>query len=81
MMGWMTKKEALDIGMKYHGSIYGVPVYVGPESDEPLLCAKATWLEPLLSLVLFIEQLLWPLVYGPDEEPMFQLKIVGEIEL
>lgn len=80
MLGYMTEKEALKAGMTHHGSYYGIPLWMGEiDSDAPFVFAKWAPLDLLIGLFSMIEGLIFPLVHGPDAEPMFMFKLKGKI--
>jgi hypothetical protein len=79
-LGYSTASEAKGLGCTHHGSYYGIPVWMGDiDSEAPLVFAKWAPLEPLILVFSHIEGLLFPLVHGPDAEPMFMFKVKGRI--
>jgi len=81
MLGYTTKKEAVAHGCTHHGSYYGIPLWMGDvDSEAPLVFAKWAPLDLMIYAFSWIEGLLFPLVHGPDAEPMFMFKLKGEIK-
>lgn len=81
MLGYTTKREAIQCGCTHYGSYYGIPIWMGDvDSEAPLVFAKWAPLDFLIFPFSIIEGLLHPLVHGRDSEPMFMFKVLGEIE-
>ena len=81
MLGYTTKREAIQHGCTHHGSYYGIPLWMGDvDSDAPLVFAKWAPLDLLILPMSVIERLVFPFVHGSDAEPMFMFKLLGEIE-
>lgn len=81
MLGYTTATEAKALGCTHYGSYYGIPLWMGAiDSDAPLAFAKWAPLDYLIQPFSIIEGLLFPLVHGPDAQPMFMFKVKGEIK-
>ena len=80
-LGYTPAAEAKALGCTHHGSYYGIPTWMGDiDSEAPLVFAKWAPLDYLILLASIIEGLLFPLVHGPDAQPMFMFKVKGLIE-
>nr|WP_286946263.1 hypothetical protein [Pseudomonas sp. UBA6718] len=80
-LGYTTAAEAKALGCTHHGSYYGIPIWMGDiDSEAPLVFAKWAPLDYLILASSFIEGLLFPLVHGPDAQPMFMFKVKGPVE-
>lgn len=81
MIGYTTAKMAKGLGCTHHGSYYGIPIWMGDiDSEAPLVFAKWAPLDLLMLAFSWIEGLLFPLVHGPEAQPMFMFKVGSEIE-
>lgn len=81
ILGYTTKAEAIAAGCTHHGSYYGIPLWMGDiDSEAPLVFAKWAPLDFLIGVFAMVENLLAPLVYGPDAAVGFRFKLLGEIE-
>jgi hypothetical protein len=80
MLGYMTEREASQVGVTHHGSYYGIPLWMGDvDSEAPLVFAKWAPLDILIGLASVVEGLLFPLIHGADAEPVFMFKLKGKI--
>lgn len=51
MIGFITKSEALELGMTHEGTICGVPCWLrDPHSNAPSIALKCLLLQPWVSL-------------------------------
>lgn len=81
MLGYCTKKEAIEHGCTHNGSYYGIPCWMGDiETDCPLVFAKWAPLDYLMVLFSYVEGFIWPMIHGADVEPAFMFKVKGEIK-
>lgn len=81
MLGYMTEREAANHGLTHHGSYYGIPLWMGDiDSEAPLMFAKWAPLDFMIEVFSLVEGLLFPLVHGPDAQPMFMFRVKGEIK-
>ena len=78
MLGYMSAKEAKGNGFTHHGSYYGIPCWIAPESGF-MVATKWAPMEFVMSIAHVIEQFLFPIIRGPDAEPAFMFKLGGEI--
>lgn len=72
MFGYMTRKEAKELGYKYGGRYYGIPVYFTEkfeDEDGPLMHIAATWApcDYLALLIIEIEIAVKESLYPFDE--------------
>ena len=74
MFGYMTEKEAIKAGMTHHGSYFGIPVWMAPDSDDFLCCAKWRPMDYLMIAFHHIEGEMRSFLF-PDDEPCFQFKV------
>lgn len=83
MLGYTTTNVAKQMGCTHYGSYYGIPIWMGDiDREAPLVFAKWAPLDYLIPAFSIIEGLLFPLVHGPHEQPMFMFmfKVKGEIQ-
>jgi hypothetical protein len=81
MLGYTTAKEAKAHSCTHHGSYYGIPLWMGDiDSEAPLVFAKWAPLDHLITVFSYVEGLLFPIVHGPDAQPMFMFKVEGQIK-
>lgn len=79
MFGYMTAKEAKELGFTHHGKYFGVPVWLAPDNPDFPVATKWEPMEYVMTLFHWIEQTMRPIMF-PDSEPSFQFLIVKEIE-
>jgi hypothetical protein len=79
MLGYMTKKKALQLGFTHHGSYFGVPIYIGDPDGKFMVTTKHWALDPLFDLMSAMEGWLRPIIY-PDSPDTFQFKLGAEIK-
>lgn len=81
MLGYITKQEALELGMTHHGSYYGLPVWIGPAETEDGCRIYTKWqpLDYMIGVFCFIENIMRSILF-PEDEPMFQISIGKEIK-
>lgn len=79
MLGYITKKQAKNIGITHHGSYYGIPLWMGAiDGDSPMVFAKFYPFEFfLIPLITFIEQTINSIKGRPE---MYMFKVLKEIE-
>lgn len=71
-LGYMTASEALAEGFSHHGSYYGLPVWMNPDGEAPMVATKWALLEPVMTLFHYIEATCNGLL---DREPTFMFKL------
>lgn len=79
MLGYITARKALEIGMTHHGSYYGIPIWMSLYDPELQITAKWKPLDWLIPVISGCENLIRPLVF-PDDAPCFQLKVGEKIK-
>lgn len=75
MLGYMTEKEALQLGFTHHGKYFGIPCWM-TDGDCPMVATKWSPMEYVMDVFHVIEGFLRSAFY-PDDEPCFQF-LIGE---
>ncbi len=78
MLGYMTEKEALEIGFTHHGEYYGIPLWIAPDKDF-MVATKWAPMEYVMTAFHHIEAFLRSILF-PEDEPGFQLSLGLEIK-
>ena len=64
MFGYMTRKEAKELGYEYAGTYYSVPIYAVMDGEDIRVVARWEPCEILLPLFceieMFIKHMVWP---------------------
>lgn len=76
MFGQINKKEALGYGATHHGSYYGIPIWINPETS--LAFPKNNMLEPLMLVFAWIECFIKTII--PNSDVNFQFTVKERIE-
>lgn len=74
--GYMTEREAKGHGFTHHGKYFGIPIWISPSGEAPMVATKWAPMEHVMTLFHVVEGLVAALFY-PDVEPCFQFA-VGE---
>ena len=73
MFGYMTKKEALELGFTHNGTYYGIPIYITP-GEYPRVSVKFLPFEYVFDFFSWLEfKLVEYNLYPGDEIPNFVL--------
>lgn len=67
MLGYITEKQALEIGFTHHGSYYGIPIWISDDA-YPLVAAKWAPMEYLITAGHYIEGFIQSVFYPNDEQ-------------
>lgn len=79
MFGYMSKTEALEHGFQYHGSYFGIPVWIGDPAGEMLVATKWAPMEYVMTAFHYVEGFMRSVLL-PSDEPVFQFKILAPIQ-
>lgn len=78
MLGYITEKEAFELGFTHHGKYYGIPIWCAPENDM-MVATKFFPFEYLMTAFCYIEGFLHA-AFLPDQEPYFMFLVTDEIK-
>ncbi len=79
MLGYMTKKEALEFGFTHHGKYYGIPIWITAEDDAPMVATKWAPMEYVMTLFHYVEAIVRSVAF-PSDEPAFMFRVGKRIE-
>lgn len=78
MLGYMTKRDALENGFTHHGAYFGTPCWIAPD-DGFMVATKWAPFEYLMTAMHYVEGFIRSIRF-PDDEPTFQFALGAEIK-